>query len=92
MYFMDDDPFLIFILFLQGPNYCVSADGHDKLCGYQKSTFPLHIYGAQDTFSGKILFLKVWTSNNNPSVIAYHYFEYLSESKGIPIFIIANKI
>jgi len=53
----------------------MSLDGHDKLCGYQKSTFPLHVYGGQDCFSGKIMFLKVWTSNNNPEVVARHYFD-----------------
>jgi len=52
----------------QGPNHTVSLDGHDKLCGYQKSMFPWCVYGAQDTFSGKILFLKIWTSNNDSTV------------------------
>ena len=28
-----------------GPNYLVSMDGHDKLAGYQCSTYDLHIYG-----------------------------------------------
>jgi len=72
-----------FLLFTWGPNHTVSLDGHDKLCGFQKSTFPLHIYGAQDCFSGEILFLKNWTSNNNPDIIGYHYFDYLSNSQGI---------
>jgi len=60
----------------------MSLDGHDKLCGYQKSTFPLHIYGGQDTFSGKIMFLNIWTSNNSPQVVARHYFKYVAKSKG----------
>ncbi|XP_066925387.1 uncharacterized protein [Clytia hemisphaerica] len=67
-----------------GSNYCFSLDGHDKLCGYQKSTFPLCIYGGQDTFSGKIMFLKIWTSNNDPMVTGYHYLEYLIENKELP--------
>jgi len=36
-----------------------------------------------DTFSGKITFLKIWTSNNNPQIIAQHYIDYVAESKGI---------
>ena len=59
------------------PNFTVSMDGYDKLCGYQKSMFPLSINGAQDTFSGKIIFLKIWTSNNDPAIIGRHYFEYV---------------
>ena len=27
----------------------MSLDGHDKLCGYKKATFPLCIYGGMDT-------------------------------------------
>ena len=57
----------------------MSLDGHDKLCGYQKSTFPLCIYGGQDAFSGRINFLKIWNSNNNPRVIGRFYLEYLME-------------
>jgi len=60
----------------------MSLDGHDKLCGFQKSTFQLYIYGGQDAFSGKITFLKIWTSNNNTEVVAHYYFEYVTESKG----------
>ena len=59
----------------------MSLDGHDKLCGYQKSMFPLCIYGGLDTYSGRMNFLRVWTSNNNPKVIARFYFEYLFKSR-----------
>ena len=31
-----------------GPNWVVSLDGHDKLMGFQKRTFPLAIYGCID--------------------------------------------
>ena len=33
----------------QGPNWVHSLDGHDKLMGYQNSTFPLAIYGCLDS-------------------------------------------
>ena len=55
----------------------MSLDGHDKLCGYQKSMFPLCIYGGQDTYSSRINFLRIWTSNNNPKIIGRFY-----ESRG----------
>ena len=45
--------------------------------GFQKSTFPLAIYGCIDTASRKILFLRVWTSNSNPIFVGRWYFEYL---------------
>ena len=60
----------------------MSLDGHDKLCGYQKSMFSLCIYGGLDTYSGRMNILRVWTSNNNPKVIARFYFEYLFKSRG----------
>ena len=47
--------------FAVGPKWVVSLDGHDKLMGFQKSTFPLAIYGCIDTASRKILFLKIPT-------------------------------
>ena len=39
----------------KGPNWIHSLDGHDKLMGYQNSTFPIAIYGCLDTVSRKIL-------------------------------------
>ena len=50
----------------EGPLWVVSLDGHDKLCGYQNSTFPLGVYGCIDTFSRKILYLFVCYSNSDP--------------------------
>ena len=64
-----------------GPNFVHSLDGHDKLMGYQKSTFPLAIYGCIDTCSRKLLWLKVWSSNNNPDLIGRFYTEYLQKNK-----------
>ena len=60
----------------------MSLDGHDKLCGYQRSMYPLSIYGGQDAFSGRINFLKIWTTNNDPQIIGKFYFDYLFESRG----------
>lgn len=68
----------------EGPLWVVSLDGHDKLCGYQNWTFPIGIYGCIDTFSRKILFLFVCTSNSNPLVIGKMYLQYLFETKTLP--------
>ena len=57
----------------KGPNFVHSLDGHDKLMGYQNSTFPLAIYGCIDTASRKLLWLRVWTSNSDPLVIGRWY-------------------
>ena len=53
----------------KGPNWVHSLDGHDKMMGYQNSTFPLAIYGCIDTASRKLLWLKVWVSNSDPKII-----------------------
>ena len=68
--------------FLQGPNHTFSADGHDKLMGFMNNTFPLAVYGWQDVFSGRLMFLRVWTSNSDPHLIGNWYLNYLHEKKG----------
>eukprot|EP00794_Sanderia_malayensis_P007664 gene7664-8500_t len=70
-----------------GPNWLYSLDGHDKLMGYQNSTFPIAIYGCLDTFSRKIIFLFVWESNSNPVIIGQQYLNHLHHSKKLPNFI-----
>lgn len=67
----------------KGTNWVHSLDGHDKLMGYQNSTFPLAIYGAVDTASRKIIWLKIWTSNSDPKRIGLWYLEYLYSTKRI---------
>ena len=71
----------------KGPNWVHSLDGHDKLMGYQNSTFPLAVYGSIDTASRKILWLRIWVSNSDPRLIGRWYLEYLMETK-----IISNMI
>ena len=53
----------------RGTNWVHSLDGHDKLMGYQNSTFPIAVYGCIDTCSRKLLWVKVWMSNSDPSLI-----------------------
>ena len=66
----------------KGSDWILSIDGHDKLCGYQKATFPLCIYEGLDTYSGKMHFLRIWTSNNDPLVTGLFYLEHLDKSRG----------
>lgn len=67
----------------KGPNWVHSLDGHDKLMGYQNSTFPLAVYGCIDMCSRKILWLRIWVSNSDPRLIGRWYLEYLMEVKTI---------
>lgn len=66
-----------------GPNWVHSLDGHDKLMGYQNSTYPLAIYGCLDTASRKILWLRIWTSNSDPNLIGRWYLEHIYEKRVI---------
>ena len=54
----------------------ICLDGHVMLMGYHNSTFPLTVYGANDTASRKILRLKIGVSNSNPKVMGRWYLEY----------------
>jgi hypothetical protein len=65
----------------KGTNWVHALDGHDKLMGYQNSTFPLAIYGCIDTASRKLLWLRVWVSNSDPKLIGKWYLEYLYETR-----------
>ena len=71
----------------RGPNWVHSLDGHDKLMGYQNSTFPVAVYSCMDTCSRKMLWAKVWISNSDPNIISRFYLEYLYKSR-----IIASKL
>ena len=75
----------------KGPNWVHSVDEHDKLMGYQNSTFPLAIYGCLDTCSRKLLWLRIWTSNSDPDLIGRWYLEYLYESKAMASYIRMDK-
>ena len=65
----------------KGSNWVHSVDGHDKLMGYQNSTFPIAIHGCIDTASRKILWLKVWPTNSKPELIGRWFLEYLYKSR-----------
>ena len=75
----------------KGPNWVHSLDGHDKLMGYQNSTFPLAVYDCIDTASRKLLWLHVWVTNSNPKVIGRWYLEYLYKTRIISSMIRLDK-
>jgi len=75
----------------KGPNWVHSLDGHDKLMGFQNSTFPLAIYGCLDTASRKLLWLRVWNKNCDPQLIGRWYLEHVMETKLIPAMIRVDK-
>ena len=68
-----------------------SLDGHDKMMGYQNSTFPLAIYGCLDTCSRKMLWIKVWMTNSNPVYPALWYAEYLKTTMELPQYLRVDK-
>ena len=68
----------------EGVNWFLSIDGHDKMMGYQNSTFPIAIYGMLDQASRKIVLLKCWTSNSDPKLIGRWYIELLRINRVLP--------
>ncbi|XP_078484142.1 uncharacterized protein LOC144744114 isoform X2 [Ciona intestinalis] len=75
----------------KGPDWVHSLDGHCKLMGFQKSTFPLAVYGCIDTASRNLLWLKIWTDNCDPKLIARWYFDYIYETKCIASYMRLDK-
>ena len=75
----------------KGPDWVFSLDGHDKLMGYQNSTFPLAIYGCIDTASRKMMFLRVWVTNSKPEVIGRWYTEFLQAHQIVPDYLRIDK-
>ena len=65
----------------RGTNWVHSLDGHDKLMIFQNNTFPIAVYGCIDTCSRKLLWVKVWMTNNDPNVIGRFYLEHLFNTK-----------
>jgi hypothetical protein len=75
----------------KGTNCVHSLDGHDKLMGYQNSTFPLAIYGCLDTASRKIIWLRLWVTNSDPEIIGRWYLEHLYETRIISTILRVDK-
>ena len=57
----------------KGPNYIWHIDGYDKL-----KPFSFCIHGAIDGYSRRILWLEVTSSNKDPCIIGYHFYEYVN--------------
>lgn len=60
-----------------GPNFLWHVDGYDKLKPYG-----LCISGCVDGFSRSVIWLKVYSTNNNPRVIASYFIEAVKERNG----------
>ena len=75
----------------KGTNWVHSVDGHDKLMGFQKSTYPLAVYGCIDTASRKFLWLSVWISNSDPLIIGRWYLEHLYEKRVVSSYMRMDK-
>lgn len=62
-----------------GPNSCWHLDGYDKL-----KPFGLCISGCIDGFSRKLIWLKVYRTNNDPKIIAGYYIEAIEANNACP--------
>ena len=62
-----------------GPNYTWHIDGYDKI-----KRFGLAIHGCIDGFSRKLIWLKVYSTNNDPWIVAGYFYEALEEYAGCP--------
>ena len=65
-----------------GSNWVHFLDGHDKLTGYQNSTFPIAEYGGMDTCSRK-MWIRVWMNNYDFdfNIISIFYLEHSYKSR-----------
>ncbi|KAI8892038.1 hypothetical protein BC833DRAFT_653991 [Globomyces pollinis-pini] len=63
-----------------GPNYHWCLDGHDKTF----VSYGLAIHGCIDAWSGKIIWLRAWSTNKNPALVLKFYLEAIKELKVIP--------
>ena len=61
------------------PGWLFSVDWHDKLMGFNNSTFPVGIYGCIGTFSRYMDFISV--RDSNPPTIGLRYIQHLFETK-----------
>lgn len=61
----------------KGPNHLLHIDGYDKL-----KPFGFCIHGAIDGFSGRILWLDVGYTNNDPTVISQYFVDCVRQLAG----------
>lgn len=63
----------------RGPNFIWHLDGYDKLKPYGMA-----IHAAIDGYSRRILWLEVGTTNNDPTVTARYFLDYVKQAGGVP--------
>ncbi len=66
--------------FNRGPNYCWHFDGYDKLKPYG-----ICISGAIDGYSRLLIWLRAYTTNNDPKIIASYFLDSVEERMGCPM-------
>ena len=64
----------------KGPNFIWHVDGYDKI-----KPFGFAISGCIDGFSRKIIWLNVYTTNNNPRIIAGYFYDCIAKMNGCPV-------
>ena len=69
----------------------MSLDDHEKLMGFQNSTFPIAIYGAIDTASKKTTLDQILGNKQNARISSRRYFELIYEASVIPNYIRIDK-
>ena len=70
----------------RGPNFTWHTDGYDKLKPYG---FPIH--GCIDGFSRKIIWLKVGSTNNDPSVIGSYFLKAVERFQKVPRLLLSDR-
>ena len=68
-----------------------SLNGHDKLMGYQNSTYRIAICGSLDASSRTLLWIKVWMSKSDPKKIGRWYLEHLMQTNVMPRILRADR-
>ena len=64
---------------VKGPNYLWHLDGYDKI-----KPFGLCIHGCIDGFSRKLIWLNVYSTNNDPRIVAGYFYNAIQETGGCP--------
>lgn len=72
--------------FASGPHFIWHLDGYDKI-----KPFGFGISGCIDGFSRHIIWLNVYTTNNDPRIIAGYFIEALQEYSGCPTVVRADR-
>ena len=71
--------------FSKGPNFIWHIDGYDKLM-----PFGFGIHGCIDGFSKKIIWLNVYRTNSDPTIVGMYFVDAVEKMQGCPKFVRAD--